>query len=103
MMRRSLRCGIPILAALVLVAGAGVNASAQTREDLDTAKRLVGRLVSYTDRLADGTIRQDPRTVGYIIYSDVGRMCYLQMDPRRPNARRRSCRAIIPTSPPPRR
>jgi lipocalin-like protein len=42
------------------------------------------KLVSWEQRLADGTTRQAPNSVGYIVYTDVGRMCYVGMNPERP-------------------
>jgi len=49
------------------------------------ARSFVGtwRLVSWSQRLTDGTTRHDPRTVAHIIYTPDGRMCSLGMDPRR--------------------
>ena len=57
---------------------------AQFQDDID--KQFVGmwRLVSWTERLADGTTRQNPRSVAYIIYADTGHMCYVSMNPNRP-------------------
>jgi len=57
---------------------------AQFQDDID--KQFVGmwRLVSWTERLADGTTRQNPRSVGYIVYTDTGHMCYVSMNPNRP-------------------
>jgi hypothetical protein len=42
------------------------------------------RLVSYVQRYADGTSRQDPRTAAYLTYTDTGHMCFVSMDPNRP-------------------
>lgn len=52
----------------------------------DVARQFIGtwRLVSWTQRLADGTTRPDPRNVGYIIYTDAGYMCYASMAANRP-------------------
>ena len=52
----------------------------------DIAKQFVGmwRLVSWPQRLADGSTRQSPLTVGYVMYSDNNYMCYVNMDPNRP-------------------
>lgn len=52
----------------------------------DVAKQFVGmwRLVSWPQRLADGTTRQDPRSVAYIIYTDTSHMCSVGMAPDRP-------------------
>lgn len=52
--------------------------------------QLVGtwRLVSSTQKLADGTIRPDPQTgpkgVGYLIYTESGRVCVVVGNPERP-------------------
>jgi hypothetical protein len=55
------------------------------RSQDNVANQLVGmwRLVSWTQRLADGTTRQYP-SVSYIIYTDTGHMCYVLMNPNRP-------------------
>jgi hypothetical protein len=52
----------------------------------DSARRLVGmwRLVSWEQRLTDGTMRQPANSVAYIIYTDTGHMCYVAMNPNRP-------------------
>jgi hypothetical protein len=56
------------------------------RSEEDVAGQLLGiwRLVSWEQRLADGTTRQAPNSVGYIIYTDTGHMCYVGMNPNRP-------------------
>jgi len=66
-----------------LLAGAG---GAVGQVSTGVAAQFVGtwRLVSWESELEDGTTRQDPRSVGYIMYSDTGHMCYLSMDPNRP-------------------
>ena len=52
----------------------------------ESARQFVGtwRLVSFTNQLADGTLKPDPRNVGYIVYGDTGRMCAMLVDPHRP-------------------
>ena len=51
--------------------------------------QLVGtwRLVSATQRLADGTVRPDPQTgpkgAGYLIYAESGRVCVVVANPER--------------------
>src|SRR5712692_1952399 len=59
---------------------------AQSQDEAGSVKRFVGiwRLVSWQQRLADGTTRLSPLSVGYIIYTDTNRMCYVNMDPNRP-------------------
>ena len=49
------------------------------------ARQFVGiwKLASWEQRLADGTTRQAPNSVGYIIYTDTGHMCYVGMNPNR--------------------
>jgi hypothetical protein len=79
---------------LVLVAALGlVGTSAafpqrnkQLQDDAAMMKQLAGawRLVSWTERLADGTTRQVPLSVGYLIYTDTSRMCDIIMNPNRP-------------------
>jgi hypothetical protein len=76
-----------LLATLILVVEAW-PAPAQNTEGV--AARLVGtwRLVSSTQRMADGTVRPDPQTgprgTGYIMYSETGRMCAVLANPDRP-------------------
>ena len=56
----------------------------------DVARKFVGawRLVSAVEQLADGTERTQPRYgsggIGYILYSDTGRVCVVNIDPARP-------------------
>jgi len=74
-----------VLRFLALVAVAAGSAQAQD----SVAPRFVGtwRLVSTEQKLADGSIRPSvfgPRGVGYLIYTDVGRMCAILMNPDRP-------------------
>jgi hypothetical protein len=67
--------------------GARFETHAQPQQDdASVAKQFVGtwRLVSWPEKLADGTTRQDPKTVGYIIYTDNSHMCYVAMNPNRP-------------------
>jgi hypothetical protein len=74
------------VASLLLGAGALQPASPAQPAAHRAAGSLVGawRLVSWTERLKDGTSRQNPRTVGSLMYSDSGRMCGVIIDPRRP-------------------
>ncbi len=57
---------------------------AQASESMDA--RFVGtwRLLSWENQLDDGSITRDQRTVGYIMYSESGHMCWASMDPSRP-------------------
>jgi Lipocalin-like domain len=52
----------------------------------ESARQFAGtwRLVSFTNQLADGTLKPDPRNTGYIVYTDTGRMCAMIVDPNRP-------------------
>ena len=70
---------------VVLVLGALSSTSYAQSQD-DVAKQFVGmwRLVSWPQLLADGTTRQNPLSVSYIIYTDTNRMCWVAMDPNRP-------------------
>jgi len=73
-MRRTL----VLSAALALCA---LTNASQAQSPTDAARRIIGtwRLVSWTERLADGTTRPDPRNVGYIVYGDAGYVCYASM------------------------
>ena len=59
---------------------------ARPQDDVSIANQFVGmwRLVSFPERLADGTVRQDPLSVAYLIYTDTGHMCFVGMNPSRP-------------------
>jgi len=67
---------------LIFSAFAG-SAPAQSQDPI--AKQFVGlwRLVSWPQRLADGSTRQDPKSVAYIVYTDSGHMCSVGMAPNR--------------------
>jgi hypothetical protein len=72
-------------AALLFVLAFGLLTGPSYAQD-DIAKQFVGmwRLVGWPQRLADGTTRQSPLSVAYIVYTDTGHMCYVNMDPNRP-------------------
>ena len=76
-----------VLATLLLCGG---PSSAMAQGALPRATQLVGtwRLVATQQRLPDGTVRPElglgPRGVGYIMYSDTGRMCAFLSNPDRP-------------------
>lgn len=77
-----------LLSGMLILCGEASQAAAQSADG--AAKELVGtwRLISATQRLADGTVRPDPQTgprgTGYLIYSETGRMCALLANPDRP-------------------
>src|SRR5579862_2610940 len=87
-MTRLLRYSILSVCALGLCVpgGAWFRTHAQTNDDAATAKQFVGmwRLVSWPERLADGTMRQNPTSMAYIIYTDNSHMCAVGMNPNRP-------------------
>jgi hypothetical protein len=70
---------------LFLLVGMPFETHAQPQDDASVAKQFVGmwRLVSWPERLADGTTRQNPKSVGYIVYTDNGHMCFVAMNPSR--------------------
>ncbi len=74
---------VVLTTALVLGSFAGAS---YAQSDDPIAKQFVGmwKLVSRTQRLADGTTRQHPINTAYIIYTNTGQMCYVGMDPNRP-------------------
>ena len=77
----------PALTILLMIGGLlGTPSPSSAQSEDAIAKQFVGmwRLVSQPQRLADGTTRQDPKSVAYIIYTDTGHMCYVAMDPNRP-------------------
>jgi hypothetical protein len=73
-----------LLAGLLVVMAMSDAPRAQSARDVE--RQFIGtwRLVSWTQRLADGTTRPDPRNVGYIIYTEAGYMCYASMASNRP-------------------
>jgi hypothetical protein len=76
-----------LVLAVVFVVGNGIlSQPSHAQSDDAIATQFVGiwRLVSWSQRLADGTTRQSPLSVGYIIYTDTNRMCYVSMAPNRP-------------------
>jgi hypothetical protein len=70
---------------IVLIFGP-LNSMSHAQSQDDVAKQFVGmwRQVSYSERLADGTTRQNLLSVAYLIYTDTGHMCYVAMNPSRP-------------------
>ena len=72
---------------LMLTVAASNPATPQSASQPASEQQFVGmwRLVSWTKEYDDGTIRQDPRSKSYIIYTKTGRMCWVAMDPGRPN------------------
>lgn len=73
---------------ILLLSGPSFQLSAQRSGSV--AERFVGawRLVSWEERLPDGTVRPNriigPKGVGSIMYTDSGRMCAMLMNPERP-------------------
>jgi hypothetical protein len=63
-----------------------LNRMSHAQSPDDIGKQFVGmwRLVSWPERLADGTTRQHPLSVAYLIYTDTGHMCFVGMTPSRP-------------------
>ena len=71
----------------MLLAFGLLNATSYAQSQDDIAKQFVGmwRGVYTQQRLADGTTRQNSNNVAYVFFdSNVGHMCYLSMDPHRP-------------------
>lgn len=73
---------------LLILTGAVSNvATAQSSTQPASEQHFIGiwRLVSWTKEYDDGTTAQEPRSESYIIYTETGHMCWVAMDPRRPN------------------
>jgi lipocalin-like protein len=75
-----------MVALSMLLAFCLLNGKSYAQSQDDITKQFVGmwRLVSWPERLADGTTRQNPLSVAYLIYTDTGHMCYVTMKPNRP-------------------
>jgi hypothetical protein len=69
-----------VLGALLMSAAASF---AQTDQEAANQFWGIWRMVSRTQRLADGTTRPYPNNVGYIVYTEPGYMCYAAMNPNR--------------------
>jgi hypothetical protein len=63
-----------------------LNSTSYAQSQDDIAKQFVGmwRLVSWPQRQAEGTTRQNLQSVAYLIYTDKGHRCYVGMIPSRP-------------------
>jgi len=70
----------------MLLAFGLLNSMSYAQSQDDIAKQFVGmwRLVSWPERLADGTTRQNALSVAYVTYTDTGHMCFVGMTPNRP-------------------
>jgi Lipocalin-like domain len=78
---------IKSLAVLVLLVVLGsLPDIAQAQPIENDSDKFVGmwKLESWQRTFSDGRTMADPRSVGYIVYTDTGHMCYLSMDPDRP-------------------
>jgi len=92
MKHRLVRLGIVALGiiSVCLLHSTWSEVHAQSQDDAAIARQFVGmwRLVSWPQRLADGTWRSNPTYgpggVGYLIYTEANRMCAMVMDPSRP-------------------
>jgi hypothetical protein len=77
----------PLMNSMVIIgllAIASTQSYAQSEQEIANTFHGTWRLVSWTQRLSDGRTRQAPNSVGYIIYTDTGHMCYVGMNPNRP-------------------
>jgi len=87
MKRHALR-HISQLICLVALCGGSTSfeTPAEPRSDDSVAKQFVGtwRLVSWPQRMVDGTRKQNSESVGYIIYTENSHMCFVAMNPNRP-------------------
>ncbi|HJZ73182.1 MAG TPA: lipocalin-like domain-containing protein [Vicinamibacterales bacterium] len=70
----------------VLACALTAPSSAAHVQSADAAKQFVGawKLVSWTDRMLDGTTSANRHSVGSGIFSDSNRLCAMFMDPNRP-------------------
>ena len=84
-LNRTLIVAIEATALCTLAAAGPWVQTSQQRNRVPPSFVGMWRLLSRTQRLADGTTRKHPESVAYLIYVDGGRMCYVGMDPNRPN------------------
>ncbi len=89
MKRQALRLvirSVCIIAFCVLGGSKSFETPAPPQNDDSVAKQFVGmwRLVSWTQRMVDGTTKPNSQSVGYIIYTDNSHMCFVAMNPNRP-------------------
>jgi hypothetical protein len=77
-----------VLVPLLALAASATSAQGKLTNE-EALRRFVGvwTLVRWEETLADGTKREHPVSAGHIIYSDIGRMCAVVMDPNRPKWR----------------
>ena len=71
---------------ILLVLGS-FNGTSRAQSQDDVAKQFAGmwRLVSNPQRLVDGTTREGSNSVGFAFFdANAGRMCFLSMNPKRP-------------------
>jgi len=75
-----------ILVLCVLGCPWSFDTHAQPQDEASVSRQFVGmwRLVSWTQRLDDGTTMQNPLSVAYIVYTDTSHMCFVAMNPSRP-------------------
>lgn len=75
-----------VIVLISVVAVASVPATVQSQSAAVISKQFVGvwGLVSWTKYWDDGTSTRDRRSVGFLIYTEGGHMCWTGMDPNRP-------------------
>jgi hypothetical protein len=77
-----------LIVGILVLTSTSLAAQTPSPDDTAVAKQLIGlwRLVSWPQKLEDGTVRQSPQSVGYLIYTDTNpiHMCYMGMNPNLP-------------------
>lgn len=75
-----------LVGALAVLAAVSAGHAQERLSDDEALERLVGAwtLVDWDETLEDGSMRKHPVTEGRIIYTDLGEMCAVVMDPDRP-------------------
>ena len=58
---------------------------AKPPEKTNLEKQFIGmwRLVSWEKEYTDGSVKQEPRSKSYLIYTDTGHVCWVATDPNR--------------------
>tara|TARA_R110002096_G_scaffold151307_5_gene313748 strand:+ start:2849 stop:3376 length:528 start_codon:yes stop_codon:yes gene_type:complete len=79
------KSGFFVTTAIIIAFLCSQNISAKPTENTNLEKQFIGmwRLVSWEKEYTDGSVKPEPRSKSYIIYTDTGHMCWVATDPNR--------------------